>query len=71
MLNTTNFCAIDGPYGYKWPKLSELHPKLFLSDFQEAHNAAVDITITAKCFWELKKRRVISISSESIPKVKE
>jgi len=22
MESTTNFCAIDGPYGYKWPKLS-------------------------------------------------
>jgi DNA polymerase III epsilon subunit-like protein len=28
MEKSTNFCAIDGPYGYKWPKLSELHYKL-------------------------------------------
>lgn len=52
---TTDFCAIPGPYGYKWPKLSELHYKLFQCHFEEAHNAAVDITITAKCFWELKR----------------
>lgn len=25
MQSTTNFCALNGPYGYKWPKLSELH----------------------------------------------
>ncbi|MCD6346387.1 MAG: 3'-5' exonuclease [Bacteroidales bacterium] len=56
MLSTTNYCALDGPYGYKWPKLSELHYKLFGTGFDEAHNAAVDITATAKCFWELKKR---------------
>jgi DNA polymerase III subunit epsilon len=55
MQSTTNFCAIDGPYGYKWPKLSELHYKLFKTGFDEAHNAAVDISATAKCFWELKR----------------
>jgi DNA polymerase III epsilon subunit-like protein len=55
MQSTTNFCAIDGPYGYKWPKLSELHYKLFRTGFDEAHNAAVDINATAKCFWELKR----------------
>ncbi len=55
MEQTTHFCAIDGPYGYKWPKLSELHYKLFGTGFEEAHNAAVDINATAKCFWELKR----------------
>ena len=55
MQSTTNFCALDGPYGYKWPKLSELHYKLFRTGFDEAHNAAVDINATAKCFWELKR----------------
>lgn len=52
---TTDFCAIPGNYGYKWPKLSELHYKLFKTHFDDAHNAAVDIEITAKCFWELKR----------------
>ncbi len=55
MQSTTHFCAIDGPYGYKWPKLSELHYKLFRAGFDEAHNAAADINATAKCFWELKR----------------
>jgi DNA polymerase III epsilon subunit-like protein len=55
MQSTTNFCAINGPYGYKWPKLSELHYKLFKTGFEEAHNAAVDINATAKCFWELRR----------------
>lgn len=55
MEKSTDFCAIEGPFGYKWPKLSELHYKLFGTYFQEAHNAAVDITATAKCFWELKR----------------
>jgi DNA polymerase III subunit epsilon len=55
MQQTTNFCAINGPYGYKWPTLSELYYKLFKTSFEEAHNAAVDINATAKCFWELKR----------------
>ncbi|HBF88445.1 MAG TPA: 3'-5' exonuclease [Bacteroidales bacterium] len=55
MQSSTNFCAINGLYGYKWPKLSELHYKLFKTDFEEAHNASVDISVTAKCFWELKR----------------
>lgn len=60
MQSATNYCAIKGPYGYKWPRLSELHQKLFGCDFEEAHNAAVDIEATAKCFWELRKRGLIN-----------
>lgn len=59
MESTTNFCAINGLYGYKWPKLSELHYKLFRTRFEEAHNSAVDITATVKCFWELKRLKKI------------
>jgi DNA polymerase III epsilon subunit-like protein len=59
MESSTDFCAIDGPYGYKWPKLQELHHKLFGVGFTEAHNAAADIAATAACFWEMKKRGMI------------
>lgn len=59
MESSTNFCALPGPYGYKWPKLPELHYKLFRTGFAEAHNAAVDIQITVKCFWELKRLGVL------------
>lgn len=59
MESTKNFCAIDGQYGYKWPKLSELHYELFGTDFTEAHNAKNDIAATARCFWELRKLGVL------------
>ena len=59
MESSTNFCKIPGKYGYKWPRLSELHQKLFGTDFEEAHNASVDIAATARCFWELRKRGVV------------
>ena len=56
---STNYCKLSGPYGYKWPKLSELHIKLFGEDFDEAHDASVDINATEKCFWEMKKIGII------------
>ena len=55
MQSSTNFCALPGQYGFKWPTLHELHYKLFQSGFEEAHNAAADIMATSKCFWELKR----------------
>ena len=59
MKRTTDFCKISGNYGYKWPRLDELHHKLFSTGFDGAHDAGVDVTVTAKCFWELKRLRII------------
>jgi DNA polymerase III epsilon subunit-like protein len=59
MKASTNYCRISGPYGYKWPKLSELHIKLFGEDFDGAHDASADINATEKCFWEMRKIRLI------------
>lgn len=55
MQKSVDYCAIKNEFGFKWPKLSELHQKLFDEGFEEAHNAAADIYATAKCFWELKR----------------
>ncbi|WP_337041874.1 3'-5' exonuclease [Emticicia sp. 17c] len=57
--NIINFCRIPGKYGYKWPTLDELHYKLFQEHITEAHDASIDIESTARCFWELLKRRII------------
>lgn len=65
MESSTNYCAISGSYGYKWPKLSELYYKLFNSHFEEAHNAMIDIQATSKCFWELEKRNIIQMNSSA------
>jgi len=59
MEGSVDYCQLEGPYGYKWPRLSELHNKLFGAGFEEAHNAAADIRATAKCFWELKKLGIV------------
>jgi DNA polymerase III epsilon subunit-like protein len=56
MLRSADYVGIPGNYGGpKWPKLTELHQKLFNTGFDEAHNASVDINATAKCFWELRR----------------
>ena len=59
MQSSTEYCEITGPYGYKWPRLVELHQKLFDAGFDNAHNASADVAVTAKCFWELKKLGVV------------
>lgn len=59
MKSSTSYCKIPGPYGDKWPKLSELHIKLFEVDFEDQHNAASDVLCCAKCFFELRRRSII------------
>ncbi len=54
-----DYCKIPGYYGYKWPKLQELHNKLFGCNFEDAHDAMADITATKKCFFEMRKRGLI------------
>ncbi len=59
MHSSTAYCKIPGPYGYKWPKLSELHIKLFRENFEEAHDASADVDATEKCFWEMRRIGII------------
>ena len=59
MRASTNYVAIPSEWGFKWPKLQELHRKLFADDFAEAHNAAADINATARCFFKLVELQII------------
>lgn len=60
MIAGTDYCKLPGYYGhYKWPKLQELHKKLFGSEFDNAHNSAADVEATCKCFWEMRRRKLI------------
>jgi len=53
MKTTTELCKIDGHYGYKWPKLSELYYHLFKNKIEDTHDAAVDVKACVECFFEL------------------
>ena len=59
MQSATDYCAIPGPYGNKWPTLTQLHAKLFNEPLPNAHAALADVLACAKCFFELQKRGVI------------
>ena len=59
MFSSTAHCAIPGPRGNKWPKLEELHQKLFGEGFEGAHDALVDVRACARCFFELRRLGVI------------
>ena len=59
MTSTTDWCAIPGPYGYKWPSLAELHQKVFGTGFKDAHSATSDVRATASCYWEMKRRKLL------------
>jgi DNA polymerase-3 subunit alpha len=52
----TDVAKIPGFYGkYKWPKLSELYSSLFAGKgFEGAHDASVDVEITAQCYFKLQ-----------------
>lgn len=60
MQSSTKYCGLPGPYGPKWPKLQELHGKLFEVGFDGAHNAMADVRACAKCFFELRRRGVMA-----------
>lgn len=56
MKASTQILKLPGQYDYKWPSLKELHNFLFNCDFEGAHDAGDDVSATAKCYFELKKR---------------
>jgi DNA polymerase-3 subunit alpha len=68
---TTSFCAIPGGKGgkFKWPTLTELYSKLFSDTFAEAHNAAFDVAANGKVFFEIIKRKIISVRELGAEKV--
>ena len=60
MVSSTGFCRLPGPFGYKWPTLQELHRALFGSRYVETHDAGTDVAVCARCFFELKRRRLVA-----------
>lgn len=59
---STEFCGLTGGIGgrLKMPRLVELHEKLFGRNFGDAHDAAYDVAATARCYFGLLTRSVVS-----------
>ena len=61
----TAYCKLPGRYGsYKWPKLIELHYKLFNKGFDGAHDALADVIACKDCFYELMKMGIIKLKAQ-------
>jgi len=65
MRSSTDFLKLPGGRGgkFKPPKLIELYEALFEEQFMEAHNAAADVEATARCLFELLRKKIISPES--------
>lgn len=59
MRGATDYCRLPGPYGFKWPTLQQLHTKLFNEPFNGAHRALVDVRACARCYFELRRLKVM------------
>ncbi len=66
---STEFCQLAGGLGgrLKMPRLVELHEKLFGKDFGDAHDASYDVAATARCFFGLIEKKIISPLDDTPP----
>jgi DNA polymerase III epsilon subunit-like protein len=60
MKASTEYCQLPGRYGFKWPRLDELHAKLFREGFTDAHSALADTEACMRCFFRLRELGVVS-----------
>ena len=65
MKNSTNICKLPGPYGYKWPKLSEVYGFAFNEPLESCHNAMVDLRATFRVYNWLKDK-LATVSEEGV-----
>ena len=54
MKESTQFCALPGMYGFKYPNLTELHRKLGKKRFAEAQDALADGRAGKAAYYELR-----------------
>lgn len=60
MKSSTKLCRLKTGHGYyKYPKLSELHTKLFGKTYEDQHNALSDARACMSCYFELHRRGIL------------
>lgn len=74
LTQSIELCAIKatdkfGKEYNKWPKLSELHQKLFGTTPNNLHNSFIDILVTLRCFIKLKFDNDLSKTSREFNKL--
>lgn len=61
MQSSIDLCRLPGKFGFKFPKLEELHHFLFNEGFDGAHDAMADVNACRRCFFELVNKGIINI----------
>lgn len=62
MREATWYCKIPGRGGnFKWPKLQEIHTKMFQARYDKAGHALADVSTTAICFFGLVDLEAIDL----------
>jgi len=71
MFSTIKLCNIwkkransEGMY-LKYPKLSELHAKLFTEDVKGLHNSLIDVFVCLRCYYYLEYKVDLKITSKT------
>jgi len=65
MKESVDYCAMQWKWErFKYPKLWELHKKLFLEYFLGAHDALTDVKATLRCYLELVKQWIMIVKIE-------
>lgn len=55
MKASTKLCRLPGPYGYKWPKLSEAYLHFTGTELVGAHDALADVRACARVFFAIRQ----------------
>lgn len=68
-LVSIEFCQLTGGIGgrLKMPRLGELYEKLFGKKMLDAHDAAYDVDATARSFFGLMSRKIVSPFDSTLP----
>ena len=65
MKSSVEYCALQwNGNRFKYPKLWELHKKIFWEYFSWAHDAMTDVIATLQCFLELQKLWIVSLEEK-------
>jgi len=67
MTRTTEFVGIPNTKrgGFKFPSMTELHKKLFNVGFEDAHDALVDVSALARCFFKLQEIGILGFKDSN------
>lgn len=65
----TNVCRLPGPYGYKWPKLTEAYKHAFGRELEGAHDALKDVRATVDLYRWMRNEGLAQVVAAAAPGV--